>query len=913
MKPAFSNLALGLLVVNLFGCGTASWQGSPVKADAFDPDSTQASLSRWLRALQTRASFLMFTAHPDDEDGGTLVYETQNEGARGALFTITRGEGGQNIMSADLNDRLGLIRTQELLKSDRYYGVDQYFSRSVDYGFSKTPEEAIAKWDQTRLLSDAVRVVRVVRPLVIIAEFLGAAVDGHGQHQIAGRLAQQAFLAAGDPEKFPEQIREGLRPWTPLKLYARVPKVPLTRQGIYDYASDKFVPVEFFDYVSNRSSNAVPAANLVIHEGQRAPVFGLAYIQTARLALSYQKTQGGDGTLPGFPFDSTYHRYGSRVPAIDHETSFFDGVDTKLAGIESLTTGDTKFLKDGLTELSRLTADALNLHNHKEPSAGIAKDLADGLRITRALIEQLQVGSLAGQGNSDVLFELQAKEQQFQSALAAALDVSLEATVKGGSQSTPVMVIPGQGFEIDSQIFNRGTEDVSVENVQVVASDRKNWRVRSDISLPYRIGAHRVMHSRVSLTTPADALITRPYFTRPNEQQPYYDLIDERFRNSPLGPSPLRARARLTYCGVPFELEVVVQSAQSVPGAAEVRNSLLVGPPISLTVSPSVGAVAVGAKSFALPFTVHSIVKASASGVVRLKLPEGWRADPAAPPFVFTRYGEDQTIVFSVLPDRIQAAAYTIRASADYQGHSYTEGYHMAGYQGLNPYPYYRPAEYRVVGVDAIFPSGLKIAFLSGTDDETPEVLRRFGQNVSVLTLSDLLTGDLDTYDSIILGTRAYTVHSGLKSVNDRLFDYVRRGGVLVVQYNLQSFAGPYPFALGANPQKVVDENSPVTLLEPTNPALSWPNKITDADFRDWAEERGHGFLNHWDSHYVSLLETHDPGQDPQKGGLLMARYGNGFYIYDAFALYRQLPAGVPGAFRILANLVSVRKNPGWN
>jgi hypothetical protein len=245
----------------------------------------------------------------------------------------------------------------------------------------------------------------------------------------------------------------------------------------------------------------------------------------------------------------------------------------------------------------------------------------------------------------------------------------------------------------------------------------------------------------------------------------------------------------------------------------------------------------------------------------------------------------------------------------------YEEGYRLVGYPGLVPYPYYRPAAYKAVGVDVKTAPALRIAFLPGTGDDVPQALEDLGLAVKILSVSDVETENLNDYDAIVLGVRAYAVNVALRSANARLLSYVKDGGVLIVQYNLQNFEdnyGPYPFSLGSNPQKVVDETSPIKILDPANPVLKWPNKIAEADFRGWEEERGHGFMGTWDPRYKALFETHDPNQDPQRGGLLVARYGRGTYIYDAFALYRQLPSGVPGAYRILANLVSVGKNPEW-
>lgn len=939
MKKAY--LALAIIFTAAIYAGLSSAQA----VDPIDvpPDRGAAGMSRWLRELQTRASLLMVTAHPDDEDGGMLTYETRGQGVRGALLTLNRGEGGQNVMAMDLYDALGLTRTEELLAADRYLGVEQYFTRAVDYGFSKTREEALEKWDHERLLSDAVRVVRMVRPLVITSVFVGASSDGHGNHQVAGQMAQEAWVAAGDPARFPEQIREGLRPWSPLKVYARVPNFAITDKGMYDYAIDKYVPVKFFDYVNRKWSDTKPSTTLQIPEGLPAPAAGLTFLQIAREGLGLQKTQNGGGLVPpAAPQNTAYHRYGSRVSAADRETSFFDGIDTSLGGIATLAQGDTQFLKEGLAVMARDAADALQQYTPDRPAA-IAPVLADGLKATRVLLEQVRTSQLADPGKSDVAFELQVKERQFQRALAASLAVSLEATVaaerpraaaakkeagpqlappppppNGGNRAGPTftIAIPGQSFRVDGRIFNENSMPLTVDRVEVMASDGKDWSIRqNDAGKVREIAPDKEGRWGFAVTVPADAALTRPYFSRPDEEQPYYDLTDERYRNLPLAPYPLAMRATLTYNGVPFEVEQTVQTNQRVNGVGLVSNPLLVAPAISVTVSPSAGAVPLGSKSFAFTATVHSNVKGPAQGILRLKLPRGWRSSPVEAPFSFMRDGEDHTIVFSVSPDLVKATDYKIVAAAEYNGHTYEEGYHLAGYPGIRPYPLYRPATYRAVGVEVQTAPGLHIGFLPGTGDDVPKALDNLNQNVRVLAESDLTQGDLSGYDAIILGVRAYAVRNDLKAANGRLLEYVKNGGVLIVQYNLQGFEssdGPYPLNLGASPEKVVDENSPVKFPDASNPALSWPNKVTAADFKGWVEERGHGFAQTWDSHYQPLVETHDPEQDQQEGGLLLARYGKGFYVYDALALYRQLPAGVPGAYRLLGNLVSLRKNPAW-
>ncbi len=650
-----------------------------IDAQAISPDRGAAGMSRLLRSLQTRASLMLFTAHPDDEDGGMLAYEIRGLGARGGLMTLNRGEGGQNVMAMDLYDALGLVRTQELLMADRYMGVDQFFSRVVDYGFSKTREEALEKWDHERVLSDSVRVLRMFRPLVVTSVFAGAATDGHGNHQVAGQMAQEAYVAAADPNRFPEQIREGLRPWAPLKVYARVPFFEETKEGMYDYAIDKYVPVKFFDYVNQIPSNTRPPVTVEIPEGLPEPAAGLTYLQIAREGLGFQRSQNGGGAIPqAAPVNSAYHRYASRVPAAEHETSFFDGIDVTLGGIATLAKGDTQFLKDGLNQVARLSADALKQYVADRPVT-IAPILADGLKATRALREQVRNSQLPEPGKSDVEFELRAKEQQFEKALAAALEISFQTTVaseeggrgrggRGGrgpvvaeaappagaagvppasSGTTPpappqgrgpfggrgngptfTIAIPGQSFAVEAEIYNQSPENLTVESVDVQSSDGKNWSIRPTGAVEHEVAPGKEVQWKFAVAAPADASFTRPYFTRPNEEQPYYNLIDERYRNLPLAPYPLATRARIVYHGVPFEVQQVVQTNERIPGIGMVQNPLLVAPPISVTVSPSAGAVPMTSKSFAFSCTVHSNVKGPAEGVLRLELPRGWRSEP---------------------------------------------------------------------------------------------------------------------------------------------------------------------------------------------------------------------------------------------------------------------------------------------
>jgi LmbE family N-acetylglucosaminyl deacetylase len=890
-----------------------------------DLDRGSSGLARCLAELRTRASILMVTAHPDDEDGGLLAYQTRGLGARGVLLTLNRGEGGQNAMTNDFYDALGLIRTQELLSADRYYGVSQYWTSVIDYGFSKTREEALDKWGYDRVLGEVVRVVRMTRPLVITSVFAGAPTDGHGNHQVAGQMAQEAFVAAGDPNRFPEQIREGLRPWSPLKVYNRVPFFEPTKEGIYDYATDKYVPVRFFDYVNRKWIDHTPETTVSVPEGAQDPAPGLTFLQIGRDGLGNQKTQNGGVTIPPpAPRSAPYHRYGSRVSVPNHEDSMYDGIDTSLAGIASLAGKPAPFLSDGLKEISSLVNHAAADYRPDNP-ASIAPTLARGLSATRNLMEQVRKSDLPDSGKEDVLFELHAKEQQFEKALSIALQLFLDASVApakeptgagaifGAPPGTFTVAIPGMSFAVKARVFNGGPESLAIEEFQLAATDGKQWTIHADGTPSKIVAADKDSEQRFAVKAPADAALTRAYFFRPNQEQPYYTLSDPRYENLSTVPYPLVATARIQYQGADIAIRKYVMARTHVDGIGMEADPLLVGPAISVQVSPGAGAVPLASKSFQFSCTLRSNVKGPAKGVLRLSLPDAWKSTPAEYAYSMQHDGETQSVTFQVTPGDIQAQGYTIRAVAEYDGHKYEEGYRMVGYPGVRSYPYYRPATYKAVGVDVTTAPSLRVGFIPGTGDEVPQALQDLKIPVRILSPGDLSNVNFEDFDAIILGVRAYSVRPELRAANARLADYVKAGGVLIAQYNVQEFEmGPYSFSLGSNPAKVVDEASAVKLLDPSSPVLNWPNKLTVADFSGWEEERGHGFMEKWDPHYQALVETHDPEQKPQSGGLLLAHYGKGFYVYDAFALYRQLPSGVPGAYRILANLVSIGKNPKW-
>ncbi len=917
-------------------------------------DRGAAALAQSLRKLQTRASVLMIVAHPDDEDGGMLDFESRGQGARVALLTLNRGEGGANVMSPDYWDALGLVRTEELLHAGRYYGVQQYWTRVTDYGFSKTKAEALAKWGHDQVLDDAVRVVRMTRPLVVTSVFIGGTTDGHGNHQVAGQMAQEVFAAACDPNMFPDQIKAGLRPWCPAKTYGRVPFFleagRISPKGIYDYASHDWAPAGYFNYITRKWTPGAMAVTVRIPEGDYDPVLGENYVQISRRGLGFQKSQnGGTGVPDAGAESSAYHRFGTRVGGAASESSFFDGVDTSLEGIASLAgTDNDGFLKTGLGRLNALVERAVREYNAAAPGA-IAPTLAAGLKATDALIAQVLASSLGAEGKYDVEHELRVKQAQFNAALVNALGLSMQATVAPERPPTGLFArfmgtppsfstaIPGQKFWANVHLNNASAEPVDVTGVTLQAAAGPAWPTTQLTPAPAKLANNQPADVRFAVEVPANAPLTRPYFSRSSIEQANYTINVPNDLNRPLAPYPLDAWATLRYDGATLHLGEVLQTVTRETGPGQVLNPLVVAPAISVAISPIAGIVplpgsfpvsaATGdgrprtasaempAGSFPLSVTIHSNVKGPAKGSVQLELPAGWTSSPTTAAFATSADGQDQVLTFAVTPAHLAAQRYTLTAVASYDGQEYRQGYHTVGYPGLRPYNLYRNATYAVTGVNVQVAPHLNVGYIMGSGDDVPQSLENLGIHVHFLSPEDLASADLSRYNVILLGVRTYAVRPDLVSHNGRLLEYVKNGGVVVVQYNTPEFDhnyGPYPYVMGNDPEEVTDETSPMMILEPSSPVLNWPNHITTRDFEGWIEERGSKFLQSWDPHYHALLETHDPHQPPQKGGLVYARYGKGVWVYEAYAFYRELPEGVPGAYRLFANLVSLPGNSAF-
>ena len=408
---------------------------------------------------------------------------------------------------------------------------------------------------------------------------------------------------------------------------------------------------------------------------------------------------------------------------------------------------------------------------------------------------------------------------------------------------------------------------------------------------------------------PDNAEPTAPYFTRPSIEQPYYDISNPAWRERSFAPYPLAAWAEFSFDGLPIRIGKVVQTLQRATGPGGIYEPLVVTPAVGVRVEPEARILPLDGSTLPVHVIVHA--QEATEGTVDLKLPAGWSSNPAEAQFHLKSGGDTDPILFSVTPVAVKEKAYSIKAIAHAKGHDFATGWHSVGYPGLRPYNQYQPSTLLTRKVDVKLAPDLHIGYVMGTGDLVPEAIEGMGITPHLLTDAELASADLSHWNVIVIGIRAYSVRHELTAAQPRLDDFVRGGGTLVVQYQSSNFPAPLPLSMGRMAERVVDEDAPVKLLAPNNPLLSSPNRITTADFNGWVEERGHSFIDTWDPGYTALTETADPGQDPQRGGLLVAHPGKGTYIYCAYALYRQLPELVPGAYRLLANLLSAGEEDG--
>jgi len=887
---------------------------TPASQNPYQPlpqDTGVLGLKQELLRLQTTARLMQVVAHPDDEDGGMLTLESRGHGVATLLMTLTHGEGGQNKLGSNLFDELGVLRTLELTASDRYYGVEQRFSHVADFGYSKNPEETFEKWHGHDVaLGDIVRVIRTFRPDVLTTRFSGTERDGHGHHQASAILTKEAFRAAADSKRFPEQIAAGLPPWQPKKLY--------------------------IGNVCGFGAMTCPAENYTVklNTGVVNPVLGVSYVQFAMEGLRHQLSQGAGGwsVEPGDRF--TYYKLVDSVLPLTtdkdgHEKDFFDGLDTSLPGLASR-------LGDEEKKVPQLRAGLVEIAGQLKQAAQLGTDPNDTVRPLLAALDSL--GHFVGQNNDlsasarqDLVARLQEKEEHIQAALNLALNASMEATAIIPSdipnQQNSLAISPGQKFDVHAKFHNGSKHPLSIKDIILDGITPAAVKEPDRVLQP---GSDYETNFQVQL--PSNFPVTRPAVHRNDPERDSVYVVDEpQYATLPFPPPPFRVIAHYdvpdlaspthrdsgvqTYATFPEISAPVVVPFTDEKGQTQDRP-LNVTPVYSVMLEPGEQIIRVNnGTATTVKVGVSCNLTGAQSGQLHLEVPAGWHVEPNELQVRLSKRGDKQDFEFKIVPSSLKEGETQIRATLTAGGSTYSEGYSLVTREDLESTYYYQPAIQRVSVVDVKIPNDVKIGYIMGAGDDIPTVLKQIGLDVTVIPAEKVASEDLSRYRTIVLGIRAYDTQKDVVANNKRLLDYVAGGGTLIVQYDTgvsdfnSGHLTPYPAQLSR--ARVSVEEAPVEILAPDDPVFHYPNQITPRDFDGWVQERGLYFMNQWDSNFKALLACHDPGEQPQKGGLLKAQYGKGVYIYNAYAFFRQLPAGVPGAIRLYVNLLAAGHGAG--
>jgi LmbE family N-acetylglucosaminyl deacetylase len=876
---------------------------APGYVDPLPQDTGTAGLKQELRKLQTTGRLMMVTAHPDDEDGGLLTLEARGKGVQTLLLTLTRGEGGQNKTGDTFSDELGILRTLELLAADRYYGVEQRFSRVADFGYSKTPEETFQKWGGHDVpLADMVRVIREFRPDVLIARFSGTDRDGHGHHQASAILTKEAFRAAADPNRFPEQIKAGLQPWQPKKLYIG----NVCGFGASTCADENYT--------------------VKLNTGEEDPVLGMSYSQFAIEGLRHQESQGlGDLKIPSGPRYAFYKLEDSVLPntkdANGHEKDLFDGIDTSLAGLAgTVNPASAGKIRDAAAKIDAAAEKSAN---------------ADSESIVAPLVSALDLlngdANVAGKTPEQrtALVKIEDKEAQAREAINLALGIDFKASVVSPAASAdhkPMPAIsPSQELAIKTTFHNGSQHPLQLDAIVLDGVVTDHGAAIDDRGNKSPVAPGQNYEHTFQLRLPENIPFTQPGFHRNDPQRDSIYTIDQpQSMNTPfislppaiakatfevVGVGGSKSGAGLTTANLPEISSPVAVAVPDVPGVPR-KVRLAVVPAFSVVIDPGNQVVPTSVTSpIKVSVKVSSNLEGARTGTVRLQAPLDSKISPLQQSVSFSHRGDDKTLTFQFSPSSMKQGDVKLRAVLSNGNMNYSESYTLVTREDLGSFYYFEPAVQHISMVDVQVPKDLKVGYVMGAGDDIASLLREVGMNVTLIPADKLAIENLAQYGTIVLGVRAYDTQKELVANNQKLLDFVSNGGTLIVQNNnsISDFNSehltPYPAELSR--ARVSVEEAPVQILAPDDPIFHYPNQISEKDFDGWVQERGLYFMDKWDEHFKPLLSCHDPNEPDQKGGLLVAKYGKGTYIFTGYAFFRQLPADVPGAIRLFVNLVS--------
>jgi LmbE family N-acetylglucosaminyl deacetylase len=884
------------LLFLLFGLASAA--SSSAQLEPIPEERGSVGLALQLRKLSSGASFLHTAAHPDDEDNGLLVLLSRGRGHRVSLLTATRGDGGQNEIGPELFEAIGILRTEELMAVHRIDGIEQYFTRAYEFGYSFSVEETLQKWGKEEILGDFVRLLRTLRPDVVVS--LPLTGEGGGQHhQTSAILTKEAFRAAADPTRFPEQLAEGLRPWQPLKLYSRRAIGPGRERE-----------------PNKKDETEDPASLVQIDTGVYDPILGRTYYQMGSEARSNHKCQGmGQLQAVAGPHESVFRLEDSVLPERASESDVFDGVAVGLDRLKDFT--DAAFVGERLDAL-RAEVEAANASFDARAPWKTLPPLRRGLTLVRKLRANVARSEIPADAKYELEHRLRPKEADFEKAIALAHGIDLLPTADRGE------VTRGSRFRVEVQVTNPSPEPVQILAVGIptppgwVVTEFEDEKTPFP-SFPTRLSGNGKLDARFDVAVPGSAGYDRPYWKRVDPSIDRFTLLEPKYFGLPWRPPSTTATVTFRSGDVDVNLSKTVQhryAGRWVGGEKQKQVSVL--PRVSVAISPEVVVFPMGADDKTRPVSVTARYEGvePALGTLRLEAPPGFGVEPAAADLSFERENQAVTVRFHLTPPpAIESGSYRIQAVARLGDEEFREGVQSIEYHHIQTRYLFQPAEARVEALD-VQVARSRVGFIEGVGDEAPVAIRQLGAELSFLDEDDLAEGDLSQYDVIVTGVRAYLNRQDLRAYNQRLLDYVAEGGTLLVQYNKLEFNeaqwGPYPKKVSNN--RVTVEEAPIQILVPDHPVFTEPNRITAADWGGWVQERGLYFLaEEGDPRYQDLLASQDPweyNRGVKKGMLVEARYGKGRWIYIGLGLFRQLPAGVPSAYKLLANLLSLRRVP---
>jgi LmbE family N-acetylglucosaminyl deacetylase len=864
-------LAVVVLAISALLFLSASTAGAQVRGN---PQAGSVSIVQRILELGTTASALVIGAHPDDEDSLFMAEAVRGEHARVGYLTLTRGEGGQNAIGADLFDILGVIRTEELLQARTLDGGSQFFGRELDFGFSKTDAEASRMWGDREVLGDMVRVIRMFRPLVVYSVWSGVPADGHGHHQLSGRLAKVAFRAAGDPTQYPEQVAEGLRPWQAKKFY------------------------QFRGY----GPSAGPGTTTTIQGGSVDPLLGLTYAQVAAQGRTQHKTQAmGTPEIRG-PVVANLSLVDSTIRAASGETSVFDGIDTSITGIPALAGLPEGALHSELEDLNRTLAAAIDSFSLIAPEKSVPA-LAAALRSIRDAREAVRKLQAPAETRAEADFLLGSKEEGATLALQGASGVVVDPVSEVETASA------SESFVAVVRVFFSRPDSMQIDDVSLTVPP--GWSVSSAPVPPPGPGSIPEFANRTAafrVTVADDALPTQPYWLRQPKQGNEFVWPQGSPKAQPFDAPQVMAVVKGRIAGLPVTLRQPLQYRAVDPVRGELRRNVEIVPAVTLSFDSQLELVSLDTRRRAREVVVslQNNSRGPLSGILRLEVPEGWISSPAESPFS-VKEGEKSSITLSVTPaSALVPGNYSLHAVATVGARRFDQSMQTLAYEHIQTHRVYSPAAMTLSVLD-LKVAPVRVGYIMGSGDHVPEAIRRMGLEVRLLDERALSSGNLADFDTIVVGVNASSVRPDFVASLPRLYSWVKDGGALIVQYQHPDFVQrnlpPFPAKMAS---RVTDETAEVRILVPDHPAFTKPNRITNQDFAGWVQERNLFAFTTFDQGYVPLLESHDPGEPPQTGGEVDAPLGTGHFVYTAYDWFRELPAGVPGAYRLFANLISL-------